>query len=130
MQIRRVTYKISRGHYRDMVPPDYILDSYRKADHKPQRKPLLQIPSTSLWTLTAHCIPNPHLLPSVASSLYMLPRTATRRARFDRRLGSMTRKQAKVFWQKTNYKPELQRHLQENKRQAVSIWPGALQDRE
>lgn len=42
----------------------------------------------------------------------------------------MTRKQAKVFWQKTNYKPELQRHLQENKRQAVSIWPGALQDRE
>lgn len=83
-----------------MVFPDCILDSMKKPDNKPWRKLLLQIFPTGLWAPTVHCVSNPHFFPPAASSLYTPPRTAER-ARFDRSLGSMSRKQASVCWRGT-----------------------------
>lgn len=98
-QIKRVAYKIPRGTLK-WHGFSHILDSIRKPDNKPWRKLLLQIFPTGLWAPTVHCVSNPHFFPSAASILYLPPRTAER-ARFDRSIGNMSRKQASVCRQGT-----------------------------
>lgn len=66
---------------------------------------------------------------SEADSLCPLLR-AVARARLGRRLRSLCRKRARVCGQRRNHKLELQCHLQENNREAISSWPPVLWDQE